>query len=320
MIRAAVVRDGRTAAARAGAQPRQGQPGPDQPVAAAPAARACSASCARCCSRPEDLALVKGDPSERRRFLDDLLVAARAAAGRRALRLRPGAQAAQHPAEVRRAGPSRVGLPGRRPVHARRVGPAPRARRRASCSPQRLRPDRRARGRYVGKAYEHGRAAAASRDDADSTTSPPSSWPSTRRRRAAERTTLSEQLMARARPTAPQATRSSAASRWSARTATTWCSRWAGATAGEGLRLPRRVLVVRAGAAAGVVRPAARDGRRPDAGPRRRLRRARRRAAAQLAELVAGAEQVLVTAAVRRRRAGGAGRDAVPGRGRGGAP
>ena len=35
----------------------------------------CWASCARCCSRPEDLALVRGDPGERRRFLDDLLVA-----------------------------------------------------------------------------------------------------------------------------------------------------------------------------------------------------------------------------------------------------
>ena len=45
---------------------------------------------------PEDLALVKGDPGERRRFLDELVTARAPADGRRALRLRPGAQAAQH--------------------------------------------------------------------------------------------------------------------------------------------------------------------------------------------------------------------------------
>ena len=51
---------------------------------------------------PEDLALVKGDPAERRRFLDELLVARAPAAGRRAVGLRAGAQAAQRPAEVGR--------------------------------------------------------------------------------------------------------------------------------------------------------------------------------------------------------------------------
>ena len=49
---------------------------------------------------PEDLALVKGDPSERRRFLDELLVARGPAVRRGARRLRPGAQAAQRPAQV----------------------------------------------------------------------------------------------------------------------------------------------------------------------------------------------------------------------------
>ena len=49
---------------------------------------------------PEDLALVKGDPVERRRFLDELLVAAPAPLGRRALRLRQDPQAARRPAEV----------------------------------------------------------------------------------------------------------------------------------------------------------------------------------------------------------------------------
>ena len=67
---------------------------------------------------------------------------------------------------------------------------------------------------------------------------------------------------------------------------------------GEGLCLARRVLVVRARAAARVVRPASLGRRRPDPHPRRRLRRARQRRRAQLADLVAGAEQVLVTAAV----------------------
>ena len=49
---------------------------------------------------PEDLAVVKGDPSERRRFLDDLRRVPLAADGRRPGRLRPGAAAAQHPAQV----------------------------------------------------------------------------------------------------------------------------------------------------------------------------------------------------------------------------
>ena len=60
---------------------------------------------------PEDLALVKGDPSERRRFLDDLLVQRAPRFAGRARRLRPGAQAAQLPAQDRRhrpaAGPQR---------------------------------------------------------------------------------------------------------------------------------------------------------------------------------------------------------------------
>ena len=54
---------------------------------------------------PEDLAIVRGDPSERRRFLDELLVARAPAAGRRARRLRAGAQAAGRAAEVGRRGP-----------------------------------------------------------------------------------------------------------------------------------------------------------------------------------------------------------------------
>ncbi len=80
---------------------------------------------------PEDLALVRGDPTERRRFLDELLVTRTPAAGRRAGRLRPGAQAAQRPAEDRPAGPRqgdrdprRLGRPPHRPRRAAAGRPA----------------------------------------------------------------------------------------------------------------------------------------------------------------------------------------------------
>ena len=93
---------------------------------------------------PEDLALVKGDPAERRRFLDDLLVAARAAyAGVRADYDRV-LQPAQRPAEVRRCRPgARTGGP----AHPGGVGLAPRDRgRRAAGRP--ARPGRRTCGRW----------------------------------------------------------------------------------------------------------------------------------------------------------------------------
>ena len=76
---------------------------------------------------PEDLALVRGDPAERRRFLDELLVARAPAVRRRPRRLRPGARAALRAAQDRRA-PAAW-----RPAHPRRLGRAPRpARRRAA--------------------------------------------------------------------------------------------------------------------------------------------------------------------------------------------
>ena len=71
--------------------------------------------------------------------------------------------------------------------------------------------------------------------------------------------------------------------------------------AGEGVREPRRVLVVRARAEARVGRaaPLATCGERPGADPRRRVRRARRRPPATgWPSWSAGAEQVLITAAV----------------------
>ena len=56
---------------------------------------------------PEDLALVRGDPAERRRYLDDLLVAAAAPVRRRAGRLRPGASSSATPCCAPRTWPAR---------------------------------------------------------------------------------------------------------------------------------------------------------------------------------------------------------------------
>ena len=55
--------------------PGPGQPGAAQPLAADPAARRARARCARCCSPPRTWPWSRATPSERRRFLDDLLVA-----------------------------------------------------------------------------------------------------------------------------------------------------------------------------------------------------------------------------------------------------
>ena len=87
---------------------------------------------------PEDLQIVRGDPSSRRRFADQLLVQRTPAPRRRARRLRPRAQAAHRAAEVgegtrhprRRAlDPRRVGRQARRARHRGHRG-APRPRRR----------------------------------------------------------------------------------------------------------------------------------------------------------------------------------------------
>ena len=74
---------------------------------------------------PEDLALVKGDPGERRRFLDELLVARAPRLAGRARGLRAGAQAAQRAAEDRGDGPPGGWRQGRGPVHAGRLGRPP---------------------------------------------------------------------------------------------------------------------------------------------------------------------------------------------------
>ena len=231
---------------------------------------------------PEDLAIVRGDPSERRRFLDELLVARVAADGRGARRLRAGAQAARGAAEVRaarRAGRGRE----RRPAHPRRVGRAsgrstarqllrgPAGRRARRCGRTRRRPTRRSRRpapeltlRYAVRALAE--LAAPSRRPSRALPDEPRrsrrpcwpSWPGVRPGRAGARREPGRPAPRRPRPRHRRA-------------------------AGARLRQPRRGLVGRAGAAAGQLRAAARrrlPRRGAGARPRRRLRRTRRRAAA----------------------------------------
>ena len=114
---------------------------------------------------PEDLALVKGDPSDRRRFLDDLLVL-------RAPRL-AGVRAdydrvlKQRNSLLKTAGAARRGSASQEGALATLVGVgrAPGPDRRASCSPRGCGWSTSC-GPYVGKAYETV-ARGASRDDAD---------------------------------------------------------------------------------------------------------------------------------------------------------
>ena len=115
VVRAAVVKDGREARARGARSTRAGPTGPGSTGRRCRGPASCSAWCARCVFSPEDLALVKGDPSERRRFLDDLLVLRTPRLRRRARRLRPGAQAAQLAAQDRRRRPpAAAAAPSRR--------------------------------------------------------------------------------------------------------------------------------------------------------------------------------------------------------------
>ncbi|MEZ5250035.1 MAG: hypothetical protein R2713_12735 [Ilumatobacteraceae bacterium] len=70
---------------------------------------------------PDDLALVKEGPSERRRFLDDTLVAL--ALRRDAARTRPGREAAEHLAQAG-CGPTRRGIRRRRSTCGTRSTPS----------------------------------------------------------------------------------------------------------------------------------------------------------------------------------------------------
>ena len=201
---------------------------------------------------PEDLALVKGDPAERRRFLDDLLVArAPRFAGVRAdydrvLKQRNALLKSRRP-RPRRAVAQRTCCDPRGLGH-----PPGHRRRRAARRP--ARPRRRRCGRCVDKAYDDGQPPAAGRRALDyasvarapsvrAARRPRRRWPTLLLggdRRGADGGARARRHAGRPAPRRPRAD--------------------ARAAAGQGLREPRRVLVVRPGAAAGVVRPARADG------------------------------------------------------------
>ena len=128
---------------------RAGPTGRSSTAPRCPARATSSACCASVLFAPEDLAIVRGDPSERRRFLDELVVARAPADGRRARRLRAGAQAARGAAEVGRRGPRgggdlqharRLGRPPGRARRAAAAGPAGRGARRCARTPPRPTP------------------------------------------------------------------------------------------------------------------------------------------------------------------------------------
>ena len=103
---------------------------------------------------PEDLALVRGEPAERRRYLDDILVARQPRFASGSSRLRPGAQAAKR---VAAHAPTWRGRPAPAPATSPRSGcgtpTSPSVRRRAARRTARavcgLAP-------YVAKAYDGG--------------------------------------------------------------------------------------------------------------------------------------------------------------------
>ena len=271
VVRAAVVRDGREALLEVEINPGRSNRARvnRSPL---PRARELLGLVRTVLFSPEDLALVKGDPSERRRFLDDLLV-------QRAPRF-AGVRAdydrvlKQRNSLLKTAGIAR--RQGRsadeRAVHARRLGLPPRAhRRRAARRP--ARPGRRpaaATSRQATTRWPR----APTRTDATMTYKPSFELPG-RPATPPTATVLAEALLAEVErrrddeidrgrhPGRPAPRRPDADDR---------------PAAGEGVRHPRRVLVVRARAAAGVLRPAPRRRRRPDPDPRRRVRRARHRA------------------------------------------
>ena len=218
---------------------------------------------------PEDLALVRGDPAERRRYLDDLLVARQPRyAGVRAdyERVLKQRNALLRTSYLARKIGGRAA--GRRPVHTGRLGRAP--------GPAR----RRAARRPAGAGARRSRR----------------TWPrrTTRWRAGARRGVDRVRRVVVDRPSDRRTGRRAgggAAGRAGRVRAPSEVERGVtlvgphrddlvltpGRAAGEGVRQPRRVVVVRAGAAAGRVRPAARRRHRAGAGARRRVRRAGRR-------------------------------------------
>ena len=243
---------------------------------------------------PEDLALVKGDPVGApplpRRAAGGPGPALRRGPGR----LRPGAQAAQRPAEVGPRRPARRAAEGA--LHdPRRLGRAPGAAgRRAAGRP--AGPGRRARA-----AGRRGvRRGAERRPRADRAGRTPSSLrPEALAEAGPRREALGGRLLAAIAERRPAGARAGRHPRRAAPRRPRAARPGRRGAAGQGLRQPRRVLVVRARAAAGVrttccaptaaIRCSCSTTSSPSWTPRRRER---------LAALVAPAEQVLVTAAV----------------------
>ena len=213
---------------------------------------------------PEDLAIVKGDPAERRRFLDELLAARWPRLAGRPRRLRPGAQAAQHPAQVaERPVPRRtaaaeaastldvwdahLAAAGGELLAARlrtlpTLGPA---RRKAYADIAPTNSDAAAEYKTVDLQLDRpDRAGRAGRGR----------WSPAMAERRARRSSAASRLVGPHRDDV--AARPRAAAR-------------------QGVRQPRRVLVARAGPAAGQLPSAARRRRRAGAGAGRRVRRAR---------------------------------------------
>ena len=298
VVRAAVVRDGRTAVLEVELNPGRANRARvnKSPL---PRARELVGLVRTVVFSPEDLTLVKGDPSDRRRFLDDLLVL-------RTPRL-AGVRAdydrvlKQRNSLLKTAGAARRGL-GRR-------------RSRALVDPRGLgRPPRPHRRRAARRAARAGRRAAALRRQglrdrgprAPRATTPRSSYqPSFELPAAPDRAALDR---ARCSPSSSGAatTSSTAASRWSARTATSCCSTLGhGPSGDDAARLPVKGYASHgeSWSFALALRLASYDLLRADGDDPililddvfAELDTERR---AQLADLVAGAEQVLVTAAV----------------------
>ena len=121
VVRAAVVRDGRTAVLEVEINPGRANRARvnKSPL---PRTRDLVGLVRTVVFSPEDLALVKGDPAERRRFLDDLLVLRTPRLRRRPRRLRADPAPAQLAAQDRRARAPRLDVAGQRPVHARASG------------------------------------------------------------------------------------------------------------------------------------------------------------------------------------------------------
>ena len=207
---------------RAGDHPRQGQPGPGQPLPV-PRPREVLGLLRTVVFAPEDLAVVKGDPDERRRFLDDLLVAAQPRATPGSARTTTGCSGSATPCckngrGAARRGPRRAASPtlevwdshlaqtgagaaGGPAAHPRRSWPARASRPTPTSSgvPGALRTAYRARGLHPGSA----RGA-----------------PGACRRRRPTAAELRDALLA-ALGAGARAPSSTAAPRWSARTATT---------------------------------------------------------------------------------------------------